>query len=81
MLINVTQEDIDKGEASHCSRCPVALALIRMGHEEVRVGGSSFTTKTIYAHLPDTAIAWIVSFDLGSKGLPFTFTVEPKNFE
>jgi hypothetical protein len=29
VLILVTQDDIDKGEAMDCSRCPVALALQR----------------------------------------------------
>lgn len=78
--VEVTQEDIDKGQRRTCNICPVALALYRT------VPACSpwvqTTTASIQgwqgprAHLPLVARKFIEEFDHAQPVEPFAFDLE-----
>ena len=81
--IEVTQEDIDKGEGYHCTRCPIALALCRatgwrwLVRRKIAVSNDGHCCNTY--NLPEAVQAFIVKFDSSGKfnlGKPFTFELE-----
>lgn len=76
--INVTQEDINKGIKSDCSKCPIALAANRViPNGALAVGGASITywneKEAISILLPEIALKFIRDFDSGRKVKPFSF--------
>lgn len=75
MLIQVTQEDIDKGRAKAVCDCPVALAIKRAtGYKWVVFGSVAQDLMcTQRVALPAYASAFIINFDLNIKGKPFEF--------
>jgi hypothetical protein len=75
LVVEVTQEDIDKGERKNCFECPLALAIHRASGKQVQVG-----TKRVYmsdssgttvgsALLPKAARDIIRAVDTGNKDL------------
>ena len=85
MRIEVTQEDIDAGEADNCTECPVALAIRRacsgmalVHYDEVMLGQEWYP-------LPPEAREFILAFDLvhllpdfadDRPPAPFAFEIE-----
>lgn len=77
--INVTQECIDKGKKRDYKFCPIALAAVKDGIPELRVGKTTMTICCNYEHrlvLPDTARDFISKFDQGEAVKPFEFDIE-----
>ena len=91
LLIDVTQEDIDRGCRGNSKYCPIALALRRMGHKDISVvswsvrwlppdTGNWFNPAPAYAagKLPPEASRFVEDFD--NKGRdevrPFSFLLE-----
>lgn len=76
MLIEVTQADIDKGEASNCSECPVALAARRAFlSRNVSVNQVILCTNQDIYSLPKSARQFILDFDDGKPVKPFSFQI------
>lgn len=74
MKIEVTQEDIDKGERGSCSGCPVALAMKRaLGVQTLLVEDDAAWTNMEEYLLPDPVPDFIGDFDTGEPVKPFTF--------
>lgn len=91
LVINVTQEDIEKGERGECARCPVARALQRATGDPIadvipgehrglsaRFHATSVTPAKRHP-LPDAVVDWIGKYDgaVGDEPVkPFTFELE-----
>jgi hypothetical protein len=85
--IEVTQEDIDKGERRQCNTCPVALAITRQLPEELKgcvvsvtcLNATIFSKNTRgilrHAELPEEAADFIQRFDDHIGVQPFTFSL------
>ena len=92
IIVEVTQEDIDKGERDHCTLCPIALALHRATGEVWDVGNKYVRLKDFgelvvenwdiwekyLILMPDTAKTFIRIFDKTGQGEPFSFELELK---
>jgi len=75
MVIEVTQEHIDKGLKMSCSMCPVALALKDKGFTHVSViGYSMFVDGSRYINTPELR-QFINDFDMGEYVKPVQFEV------
>lgn len=80
MEIEVTQEDIEKGQRHRSLSCPVALAVNRaFNGGSIYVGSSHIYDendgmRTI--DLPIEAISFIRVFDSGKVVKPFKFSIE-----
>lgn len=82
MTINVTQEDIDRGERGQCRTCPIAKAVIReLDETDVYVIGPYLvigihgpTRLTI--DLPDAVTRFVEDFDSEDSVAPFSFELE-----
>ena len=81
MTIKVTQEDINNGEKSSCTGCPIALALRRKfrAAKQVEVGTSMvniwYDEKLKQIKLPKSITTFIERFDDGCGVQPFTKVV------
>lgn len=84
--VEVTAEDIARGECGDPERCPIAKALKRMlrRRKGVEVGGFSVSidsdpsrrdAPSHTAYLPAKAAAFVTDFDMGKPVKPFTFTL------
>lgn len=94
MIINVTQEHIDRGYKANCTFCPIALAVRPYGEiSMLRVDNSSIWiydysqqySRFKLATLPDKAIEFITDFDTkdhyGSEfAKPFSFHISAECF-
>jgi hypothetical protein len=89
LTINVTQEDIDKGEQLDCFTCPIALAAFRVisGTPWMLVGAYSRYLRlfdssiTVWTHeidieWPDRVRLWVMGFDCGDEMQPISFEVD-----
>jgi hypothetical protein len=85
VVVEVTAEDIAKGEKGSCERCPIALALARAAdmdrvhaHLDCLWGwpAGDPDANSIVASTPIEASNFIDDFDSGEPVNPFTFTVE-----
>ena len=83
--IEVTQEDIDRGEIYACQNCPVALAFQRAtGCHNLYVGQTHFypdepfsgSKKIRSRRLPESVIDKIDEFDDGEGMEPFSFPID-----
>lgn len=90
VLINVTENDINRGDRGNSLSCPVAIAVHRKLTREVRVGRQglfilkSFEPSKQVAPLPGKAVVFIKNFDevtYGPKPIfkPFKFSVTVAN--
>jgi hypothetical protein len=85
MTIEVTQEDIDKGERFLGLFCPIARAAKRtMGlsyqDEDIyncHVGSHDMRLKGEFVKLPNRAMEFIFNFDKKREVSPFSFDVFP----
>lgn len=85
MFINITQEDIDKGERSKSSKCPLALAAHRSFSKEVYIDvlperiyvHSGDATRLTKYNLPPIAQNFVISFDLHNPVEPIMFEIVP----
>lgn len=76
MLINVTQEDIQRGAPYVLGFCPTAIATNRSFHsQDCVVGRSWLSVGDAYYDLPDEAIEFIRKFDEGLEVVPLSFEV------
>ena len=79
MLIEVTAEDIKKGEQGNCWRCPIALALIRAFRtDDVAAPGPYARINHERLDLPNEVRRFIDDFDNGDEVSPFTFELPIK---
>lgn len=94
LILEVTQEDIDKGKRGNCCLCPIALALMRKFNldtsedslDSASVGltmASIFPVmdkerKPQYFYMPDEASEFIKNFDSKVPVKPFSFTLIPR---
>jgi len=86
VVVEVTAEDIEKGEKEECERCPIACALLRSaGTARAFVDGSEmaagdwegmFPEIAQRVPMPPDAAEFVADFDEGRIVEPFTFTVE-----
>lgn len=86
VTVEVTLDDIAKGEREACERCPIACALIRAAGTprafvdgEVMAAGDwegIFPRAGIRVPMPPEAAEFAMAFDDGRPVKPFTFTVE-----
>lgn len=79
-IIKVTQDHIDRGRRYDKKECPVALAMMDQGFEDVSVGygGFAFFTekKQRYAmELGPNMSRYIYAFDIGRNVGPYTFEI------
>ena len=89
--VDVTQDDIDHGCEQVPNRCPIALALKRMGYKNVSVVSHAVRWATKYLDpgspvyavrkLPDEAAKFVQDFDLDREVKPFSFWLETSIFE
>lgn len=82
LTIDVTQEDIDKGERGDLCMCPVALAMLRAGLEAPMVGDArlAFISERLWYQkvTPVVVTNFVYEFDQFGRGAvaPFSFTLE-----
>ena len=80
VTVEVTQEDIDKGKAYDCLKCPIALALQRAtGGLSVWVNPGTWRIRDYsmrWCKFSSEEAAFIEDFDEGRLVEPFHFTVE-----
>ena len=78
--VSVTQEYLDRGARRDAELCPIALALVGMGYQEVIVDGVEVTWYAEgwnYTHiLPKDAQKFIAAFDKEEGAAPFQFELE-----
>ena len=86
MIVEVTQEHINRGIVKDCNNCPVALAMQENGFENVRVDGRHI----LYDHQPNPlelhfAVInnnflrkWIHDFDGGEEVFPIQIDINEK---
>lgn len=77
----MTMECIAKGKRDDCFSCPVALAMIAAGLPRPSVDNETASWRPPFSirecrPLPDTAIAFISSFDKGEPVSPFSFDLD-----
>ena len=75
MIINVTQENIDKGTSTCVWACPIALALRKIAKDEegVSVYDTHCYIDDVNYNLPPEATSFIQNFDEGINVNPFSF--------
>ena len=83
-LVQVTQEDIDKGLAKHCTECPTARAMRRTFPKSFTSSEYSsfwvYDGKDLQHFVYPTHLAnWIRAFDHGQKCKPISFHVPHPN--
>lgn len=77
ITINVTQEDIDKGQRRSPETCPIALAASRILSSKVQVGIiGMYTKQRAITNIPLLAKQFIIKFDDGEKVGPFSFEID-----
>lgn len=75
VTVEVTAEDIAKGKPMECLNCPVALACMRAGLDDIAVCDSSLDSDGSI-RTPDVVAEFIHAFDNGKPVHPFTFNLE-----
>jgi hypothetical protein len=81
MLVEVTQEDIDRGRRLHGTACPVSLALSRAVGRTVSVNGYEcriwhpLRDNRDYVELPVDVTKRIETFDSTGAMTPFSFVI------
>lgn len=76
VIVDVTEDDISKGDPRDCKECPVALAILRAGGEEMR---HWFFTQNIQDERRDVWM-WINHFDTWACGDPIRSRPSPVKF-
>ena len=75
----VTKEDIAKGKRDTATKCPVALALNRIGFKNAKIGNYACTLKgnwNDHVAIPTAVRNRILKFDVGASIKPFTFILK-----
>lgn len=79
ITVEVTQEDIDKGECVDPWTCAIALALNRAtGDSSASVGPDDATIDGVDWLLPEVARDFISKFDHREHVEPFTFVISER---
>ncbi len=87
MIINVTRNCIKKGVARNSRACPIALALIKAGfndvqviadEKEVRIYGVYKFKYELDVIAPKKVFDFVTKFDKDEEVKPFTFSVRTK---
>jgi hypothetical protein len=79
LTVQVTQEDIDKGDRLNNWRCPLCRALWRATREKWVVEQTTcfpLSNRNAFIPLPAEAIKFISTFDQTGCGEPFEFQLE-----
>jgi hypothetical protein len=78
LTVNVTAEDIEKGERGNPCFCPIAQAVRRELDLWIPPQVSEFCmiVRSVAFRLPDTARKFVDDFDRGRDVEPFKFTSE-----
>lgn len=76
-MVEVTADDIAKGEEGNCFACPIARALSRACETTfVYVTPNKLSVRDVGSCLvPERAAVFMLTFDNGRPVKPFTFTV------
>lgn len=83
IIVEVTAEDIKKGERGFTWGCPIALAAKRktgLDWSVTRMGMRLYDDDgrlSEYANIPVEAETFIKKFDAGELVLPFSFPISP----
>lgn len=79
ITVDVTQEDIDKGEEGLCFSCPISLALYRATGSAIWVGKNRISSSykgPWSRELPAVAVRFIEQFDFDvGIASPFSFQI------
>jgi hypothetical protein len=74
--VEVTKDDISRGDPGNCLGCPIALALLRCGlrcvvvrDDVIRVGGRE-------CDMPSAASEFVQMFDARADVAPFAFDLD-----
>lgn len=76
MTIEVTQDDIDKGDEADCDKCPIALAINRATGKRWCVVWHRCWLDEDHSpsiDLPESAVDFIQDFDNDQSVKPFSF--------
>lgn len=87
IIINVTQDEINRGERNKCKSCPIALSIIRsVDYPHVYVGKNIVTFYTSHdfsrilpskiVKLPKEIQNWIYAFDSKMPVMPISFELD-----
>ena len=82
VLIKLEWKHIREGERGDCHTCPVSLAMIEVGFEEVTSGQRTITVRDtgtgelVEYETPPEVARFIINFDSFSKVSPFQFTLD-----
>jgi len=80
VLIEVTQEDIEKGQRGMFLFCPISLAMQRLGIEDPMVMGSVIHVGESegegFIPTPAEAKTFVEEFDRGATVEPFSFEID-----
>jgi hypothetical protein len=76
MLINVTQEHIDKGKRGSVIFCPVARAVREVFGDGVVASGAGILIKGYHHHVPHIVQEFMQNFDTTKPVKPFSFELE-----
>lgn len=75
LKVRVTREDIRKGRAGNCRRCPVARAVRRQGFRGVRVWYDTILTQSANFAMTKRSTRFVRRFDNDQPVMPTTFTL------
>jgi len=78
MKIQVTQEDIDKGQPIDCFKCPVALATSRILGQETQVRSDFIIFDSVWYDMPIEVCNFIKKFDNAENARPLEFDINLK---
>lgn len=85
MKLTVTQEDIDKGIPTSCSKCPITLSAWRVFPNANDIWTSYYDLTVMFGDmsldytLPAEAQYFMAEFDEHKTGQPFTFEITNPN--
>jgi len=76
MIVEVTQDDIDKGCRANAYRCPVALALSRTFNKHVGANSCWAAFESHDVRLPEIASKFVKDFDCELPVSPIRFEID-----
>lgn len=81
VIVNITQEDIERGERGHPLRCPNARALQRAFQDPLASSGTYTCgpSNGVSYRLPKKASIWIERFDRKKKCKPLRYQLTDRN--
>ena len=76
ITIDVTADDIQRGQRGNCRTCPVARAVAKRVFGRIGVGIALITVgRVVEVSTPDVVVEFIRKFDWKGKADPFSFEI------